>query len=123
MIRIDNWSKKSGKCTIMQNGREFELNLYAYGTANCFLVAVYEYKDSETGETMEQLQWFFMDEDHGKVMLGLKKGSDGKKENYMDEVRKLTLYRNSCVDWQNIMIMFARAFDKIEIEIRKDDAE
>lgn len=123
MIRIDNWSKKSGKCVIAQNGREFELNLYAYGTANCFLVAVYEYKDSETGETMEQLQWFFMDEDHGKIMLGLKKGSDGKKENYMDEVRKLTLYRNSCVDWQNIMIMFARAFDKIEIEIRKDDAE
>jgi hypothetical protein len=119
-IQIHNWNNKSGTCVIEQNCTEFEFNLYAYGTCNCFLTAVYEYTDTETGETMEQLQWFFMDERHGKIMLGLQKGSDGKKENYMDEVRKITLYKNKCTDWKKIMSMFAEAFDHIDIEIRSD---
>ena len=88
-IQIDNWNNISGKCTIDQKGKEFELN-------------------------------FFMDENHGKIMLGLKKGSDGKKENYMDEVRKITLYKNKCTEWKKIMAMFAEAFNKIDIEIRSD---
>ena len=117
-IQINNWNIKSGKCTIEQNGKEFELNLYAYGTSNCFLSAVYEYE--ENGKTMEELQWFFLDEQHGKIMLGLQKNSDGEKVNYMDEVRKITLYKKKCTDWKKIMTMFAEAFDKIEIEIRSD---
>jgi len=120
MIRIDNWSNKSGTCVVEQNGKEWTMNLYAYGTCNCFLCAVYEYEDTESHETMEQLQWFFMDENHGKIMLGLKKGNDGKKENRMDEMRKLTLYKSKCTDWKKIMQMFAEAFDKIDIEIRSD---
>lgn len=120
MIRINDWSKKSGTCTIVQNGREFELNLYAYGTSNCFLSAVYEYEDPDKKETQEQLQWFFMDEQHGKIMLGLKKGSDGKKENWMDEIRKLTLYKSRCTDWKKIMTMFAEAFDNLTIEIMEE---
>ena len=119
-IQIDNWNNISGKCTIDQKGKEFELNLYAYGTSKCFLSAVYEYENPEDHKTYEQLQWFFMDENHGKIMLGLKKGSDGKKENYMDEVRKITLYKNKCTEWKKIMAMFAEAFNKIDIEIRSD---
>lgn len=119
-IQIHNWDNHSGKCTIEQNGKEFELNLYAYGTSNCFLCAVYEYEDPEDHKTKEQLQWFFMDENHGKIMLGLKKNSSGEKENYMDEMRKITLYKNKCTDWKKIMTMFAEAFDKIDIEIRSD---
>ena len=120
-IIIDNWNNKSGKMIIEQNGKEFELNLYAYGTCNCFLCGVYEYKDAESGKTMEQLQWFFMDENHGKIMLGLKKNSSGERENYMDEVRKITLYRNKCTDCEKIVAMFAEAFDTISIEIRRDE--
>ena len=119
MIRIDNWDNHSGKCIIEQNGKEFELNLYAYGTCNCFLCAVHEYEDPEDHKTKEQLQWFFMDERHGKILLGLIKGMDGKKENYMDDVRKITLYKNKCSDWKKIMTMFAEAMD-IDIEIRSD---
>ena len=119
-INIHDWNKTSGKCVIAQDGKEYELNLYAYGTSNCFLCAVFEYEDPETHKTMEQLQWFFMDEEHGKIMLGLKKGSNGKKENYMNEMQKLTLYKNACTDWQKIMTLFAKAFDKIDIEIRGD---
>ena len=120
-IQIYNWDNKSGKMVVNQNGHEFEFNLYAYGTSNCFLVAVYEYEDTENHQTAEQLQWFFMDEEHGKIMLGLKKGNDGKKENYLDEVRKLTLYKSKCNDWKKLMTMFAQAFDKIDIEIREEE--
>lgn len=120
-IQIDNWDNKSGKCTINQNGKEFELNLYAYGTCNCFLCAVYEYEDTEDHQTKEQLQWWFMDERHGKVMLGLQKGYDGKKENYLSEIRKITLYKSKCTDWKKLMTMFAQAFDNITIEIREDE--
>ena len=121
MIRIPNWDKHSGKIVVEQNGKEWEMNLYAYGTCNCFLCTVYEYEDPEDKSTREQLQWFFMDEEHGKIMLGLKKASDGSKENHMDPVRKLTLYKKNCTDWQNIMILFARAFDGINIEIRSEE--
>lgn len=120
-IQIHNWENKSGTCVIKQKDREFTLNLYGYCTSNCYLVAVYEYKDTETSETMEQLQWFFMDESHAKIMLGLKKGSDGKKENYMDEIRKLTLYKSKLTEWKKILLMFAEAFPKIDIEIREDE--
>lgn len=118
MIRIDNWAEKSGKCMVDQNGKEFEFNLYAYGTSNCFLVSVYEYLDDETGKTMEQLQWFFMDEQHGKNMLGLAKGYN---ENCLAEIRKITLYKSKCKDWQKIMTMFAKAFTNITIEIREEE--
>lgn len=120
-IQIHDWNVKSGTVTIEQEGKEFVLNLYAYGTSNCFLATVYEYVDPETKETNEQLQWFFMDETHGKIMLGLKKGSDGKKVNYLDEVRKLTLYKKRCTDWRKIMTMFAEAFGNIDIEIREEE--
>lgn len=121
-IQINKWSEKSGTCVIEQNGKEFELSLYAYGTSNCYLVAFYIWNDPDDEPDMinTQMQWFFMDEQHGKIMLGLKKGSDGKKENYMSEVRKITLYKNKCTEWKKIMQMFAEAFDKIDIEIRSD---
>ena len=121
-IQIHKWSEKSGTCVIEQNGKEFELALYAYGTSNCYLVAFYIWHDPDDEPDMinTQMQWFFMDESHAKIMLGLKKGGDGKKENYMDEVRKITLYKNKCTEWKKIMTMFAEAFDKIEIQIRSD---
>lgn len=116
-IVIDNWSNKSGKCLIEQNGNLFDLNLYAYGTSNCFLVAVYEYEDTEDHKTKELMQWFFMDERHGKIMLGLQKNGSGEKENCLTDVRRLTLYKNNCTDWKKIAALFAQAFDKITIEI------
>ena len=120
-IQINNWDNKSGKCTVVQNSTEFEFNLYTYGTCNCFLVAVYEYEDTEDHKTKEQLQWFFMDDKHGKIMLGLKIGNDGKKENRMDTITKLTLYKSKCTDWKKIMTMFAEAYPQITIEIREDE--
>lgn len=123
MISIDNWNTKSGKIVIKQHDREFTFNLYANGTANCFLVAVYEYTDPDTKKTMEQLQWFFADKRHGEIMLGLAKDQGGKKENHMDPVRKLTLYKKTCTDWKKIMCLFAEAYPTITIELLEAEPE
>lgn len=120
-IQIHNWDDKSGKCIIEQNGKEYALNLYGYGTSNCYLVAVHEYTDPEDGEVREALQWFFMDERHGKIMLGLQKGTDGTKQNYMDEIRKIVLYKKKLTEWKKILLMFAEAFPKLDIEIREEE--
>lgn len=53
-------------------------------------------------------------------MLGLKKGGDGKKENRLDYIKKVTLYKKNCTEWKKLMQMFAEAFDKIDIEVRSD---
>lgn len=116
MLMIYNWKDMSGTVTIEQNGREFVLNLYGEGKCNCFLATVYE------TEKDYQLQWFFMDETHGKRMLGLTKCADGTKENLLPEVRKITLYKKQCNNWKKILTMFAQAFDSLTIEI-KEDAE
>lgn len=113
MLRINNWKDISGTVTIEQNGHEFVLNLYGEDKCNCFLATVYEAKDEY------QLQWFFMDESHGKRMLGLTKNYNGEKENCLLEVTKLTLYKSKCANWKKIMIMFAQAFDNLTIEIKE----
>lgn len=114
MLRIYNWKDMSGTVTIEQNGHEFVLNLYGEGKCNCFLATVFE------TEKEYQLQWFFMDEAHGKRMLGLTKCADGTKENLLPEVRKITLYKKQCDNWQKIMTMFAKAYSDLTIEIKED---
>lgn len=120
-IRIYDWNKKSGKCVVEDNKKTFEFDLYAYDTSNCFFAAVYSYKDTEKHETTKQLQWFCFDEAHMKRMLGLQKRTDGEKENCLDYIRKVTLYKNACKDWRKIMCMFAQAFSKITIEILDEE--
>lgn len=115
MLRIYNFNDKSGTVTIEQNGREFILDLYGEGKCNCFCATVFK------AENEYQLQWFFMDEDHGKRMLGLQKAPNGEKINYLAEVTKLTIYKSKCSNWQKIMMMFAKAFDNLTIEIKEEE--
>lgn len=117
---INNWNDISGKVVVEQKGKEFVYNMYGEGKCNCFLATVYEY-EGEDGKTYEQLQWFFMDERHGKIMLGLQKGTNGRKENYLVEVTKLIIYKNKCSNWKKIVAMFAEAFDTLTIEIREEE--
>ena len=119
MLTINNWDDISGKVIVNQHGKEFEFNLYGENKCNCFLATVCEYTGDD-GKTYGQLQWFFMDERHGKIMLGLQKGNDGKKENYLCEVTKLVICKNKCSNWKKIIAMFAEAFDSITIEIREE---
>lgn len=121
-IRIENWGITSGTCEIEQCGRKFTLNLYGMGQSNCFLTSVYEYVNSETGKTMEQLQWFFCDETHAKKMLGLQKTYNGKLENvFADEIKSITLYKKTCREWVKIRNLFRKAFGPdFPIEIREE---
>lgn len=112
-IQIYNWNNTSGKCTIEQKGRQFDLNVYAFGTSNCFFATVYEYENPEDHKTYEQLQWFFVDDLHAKKMLGLAKTRDGKMENVLaDELKSLTLYKSTCRDWYKLRNLFRKAFGK-----------
>ena len=116
---INNWDDISGKVIEKQNGKEVEYNLYGEDKCNCFLAMVYEY-EGDDGKTYEQLQCFFMDERHGKIMLGLQKGINGKKENYLSEVTKLIIYKSKCSNWKKIVTMFADALDTLMVEIREE---
>lgn len=121
MLRVYNFKDMSGIVTVEQNGHEFEFNLYGEDKCNCFLATVWEYPGlSDSGQKEYALQWFFIDEGHGKRMLGLAKGADGTKTNWMTDVKKLTLYKKQCANWKKIMNMFAQAFDNLTIEIKEE---
>ena len=114
-------SEKIGECEIVQkhNGEDvhFTLNLY---NGNALLIAEYEYNDTETGERMCQLQWFFLDEYHMKNMLGLNK-KDGYTSNTLSEIKKLRLNKAKCRDLDKIVKAFAKGFDTLTIELYKED--
>ena len=114
-------SEKIGECEIVQkhNGEDvhFTLNLY---NGNALLIAEYEYNDTETGERMCQLQWFFLDEYHMKNMLGLNK-KDGYTSNTLSEIKKLRLNKAKCKDIDKIVKAFAKAFDTLTIELYKEE--
>lgn len=116
MLTIYDWKDMSGTVTIEQRGKEYVLSLYGEDKCNCFLATGFETKEEYL------LQWFFADESHGKRMLGLAKGADGTKVNYLSDVRKLTIYKSRCRNWKKIIGMFAQALDNLMIEI-KEDAE
>jgi len=118
MIIVGNWDEHAGKAVIEEHGNIFNINLYE---GNCFLIGVYEYED-EKGDTREQLMWFFCDENHARIMLGLKKGNDGVKENRLGEdyFRHVTLYRDRCRNIGKIARLFAEACN-ITIEIAEKE--
>ena len=123
MLRINSWNDISGYVMVQENipnGRELRYNLYGEDKCNCFLATVYEY-EGDDGHTYEQLQWFFTDERHGKIMLGLQKGNDGRKENYLVEVNRIVIFKKKCANWKKIVTMFAEAFDNLMIEIREGE--
>ena len=112
MLIIHNFNDKSGEVVIEQGGHQFVLDMYGEDKSNVFMATTYK-----TDDNGHQLQWFFCDESHGKRILGLAKNYDGKRENCLTEVKKLTIYKNKCSNWKKILIMFAQAFDDIDIEV------
>lgn len=119
MLRWDR-NDKIGEADIIQriHGEEtpFTLNLY---NGNALLISEYEYDDTETGERMCQLQWFFGDEEHMKNMLGLNPRK-GFGENVLTEITELRLSKK-CKDLEKIVKAFTKAFDNITIKIYKED--
>ena len=117
---INNWDDKSGYVVVSQKDKEFKFNLYGENKCNCFLSAVYEYTGDD-GKIYEQLQWFFTDERHGKIMLGLQNNNVGEKENYLAEITRLVIFKSKCSNWKKIITMFAEAFSELTIEIKEEE--
>jgi hypothetical protein len=109
MLTIYDWNDRSGTCVVEQNGKEFVLDLYGEGKCNAFFCAVWR----------KELQWFFLDEFHGKRMLGLTKCADGTKQNMLTKIKKITISKSNTNNWKKLLHMFVDAFDDIEIVIEK----
>ena len=101
------WSKVSGTVTEIYNCQEKDFNFYE---GNAFMIVIHERGDQY------DLRWFFCDEEHAKRMLGLAKGYESIFE--PDEIKRLTIYRDNCRQWEKIVKLFAKAFPNIEIVIR-----
>lgn len=120
MLRIYDFNDKSGEVLVRQGDHEWTFDMYGEDKSNVFLATVWKHPGlSDDEETEYQLQWFFCDESHGKRMLGLTKNYDGKRDNCLAEVKKITIYKNKCANWKKILNLFAQAFDELTIEIKE----
>ena len=115
-----SWSEKCGEAVFEQNfngTKEFTVSLYQ---GNAFLIFLYEFKDSETGEGMYNMYSFWADEGHAKRCLALTKNGDGVKYNIYSErdvLKKIRLNKSKCHELTKIVGLLVRAFDDLVIEI------
>lgn len=107
-----NWSfkEKAGTVTQRYGDKMVTQNFYV---GNALMIVPYEYE--ENGEAYYNMSWFFCDKDHAKNCLGLTKGRDGMFDS--DEITHLTIYREYCRPWKDIVDLFTKAFPKITIEL------
>ena len=110
-----NRNEKCGEATFIQNydGEEKLYKTVLY-TGNCFLIMVYEYKDEETGDDMEQLYCFFVDDGHMERCLkhGIFTGVDTLKE--------IRLNKAKCRNWKKIVELLTEYLDDIRIDVYKE---
>jgi hypothetical protein len=105
-----NRDEKCGKAVFEQKFRGttsiYSADLYV---GNCFLIMVREYTDTETGEQMEQLISFFVDEAHMKRCLedGIFAGTDRLVE--------LTVNKAKCKNWKAIVRLLTEYTDNVSI--------
>lgn len=122
-----DWDEKCGEITFVQkwkneNGewipKEFTVNLYE---GNAFMIMLYEWTDEKTGDEKYNMYSFFVDEDHAKRCLGLKKNGDGELNNIfeggLDTFTKIRINKAKSRNWKKIVPMFAQAFNNMVIEV------
>lgn len=98
--------------------RDFTYTLYK---GNAFLIALYEYKD-EDGTDMYQMSWFLLDKDHAKRCLGLEKDTSNmfsEAENFIP--KNMTLYRENCPHWKDVISLFTKACPDMPIMLLAKD--
>lgn len=99
-----DWNNKCGELTY-----EGKINLYE---GNGFLIGIDEWTEGEAEKY--RVNWFFVDKEHAKRSLGLRKGYDDMFEG---RVEKLTLYMDKSHNWKDIVELFAKSQPNIVIEI------
>lgn len=111
-----NWNEKIGELTITETlnkeCREFTYNLYE---GNAFLILIREW--DEDGEKMYSMNSFFLDKTHAKNCLGLTKGYNNILDRRYSTVTKIRINKTVSKNWKDIVMLFAQAFDNIDIQI------
>lgn len=103
------WKDKAGSVTFKGlDGTEYEATIYE---GNCPFIALYEYK--QDGRDMYDMLMFFVDTEHAKSCLGLKKGSDNIYAGQLTKLRINRYHRH----FKKIVKWFSEAFDNFTIEI------
>ena len=107
------WDAQSG--TLQHDGK-----IYKFYEGNAFMIFLYEYKGKETGEDMYDIPFSFLDKMHAKESLGLKKG-------YIDmfegNVEKITIYKDNCQNWKDIVELFTKSQKDVVITIYQHKPE
>ena len=113
MLRWD-FREKAGTITQVDGGKEWTFNFYI---GNAMMIVLYEYE--EDGAQKYQLQWFFSDEQHAKICLGLAKNAQGEKRNIFSagSITHMAIYRDHCRDWAKIVKFFGEAFPHIAFDV------
>lgn len=107
-----DFKAKAGTVTQINGEKEITLNWYE---GNALMIVTNEWKE-DNGEEMYSMAWFFIGDDHAKNCLGLSKGHENM---FADSpITKLTIYRDHCRQWLNIVKYFTKAFPDIEITIK-----
>lgn len=115
-----NWDFKRKAGTVTQNIGKEDITLNWY-EGNALMIVTNEWKEEKTGEELYSMAWFFIGDDHAKNCLGLSKGHTNMFEDH--PITKLTIYRDHCRQWLNIVKYFTKAFPDIEITISSHESE
>ena len=122
-----DWKCKSGEFTF--NG--YKYNFYE---GNGFMIVLDEFVMTEKRMTVDDTEedigkecyrvvWFFVDKEHARRCLGLRKGS---YDMFEGKVEKITIFKDHCSNWKDIVDFFTKSQPNIVIEIypteRKDVA-
>lgn len=100
--------------------RDVTFNFYE---GNALMITTFEYE--KDGDRWYDMVWFFMDKEHARRCLGLKKCPDGTTNNMLDEqnITRITIYRNNCYQWKTLIDLFSRAIPNADIQILADDPD
>lgn len=110
------WKEKRGQIIGRDNdGKKFSANIYE---GNAPLIALSEW--DEGGNHCYAMYLFFVDDEHAKKCLGLKKNACGEKRNLYPEIEEVRLSKNHS-HYKEIMRWFDKAYDNIVLATIKED--
>ena len=102
---------KAGTVTEKNGDKTATFNFYV---GNAFMIVTHEFVDDDGVEKYD-MRWFFVGVDHAKNCLGLSKGHDNMFG--ADGITSLTIYRDNCYCWKDIVKLFTKAFPDITITL------
>ena len=106
-----DWKRKSGVF-------RFDGYDYSFYKGNGFMIVIDEFKQGNND--LYHVAWFFVDKAHAKRCLGLEKGS---YDMFEGTVEKITIYKENCSNWKDIVELFSKSQKDCVIEIHNKAPE